>query len=301
MLRDKFLLLGQKLIESNPWFLAPLSFFYALAIFVRNQLYNLHILSAMKVPSVVVSVGNIVAGGTGKTPFVHLLAAAFGKRKVAILSRGVGSVPDEALLLAKKLPQVRVFVGKNRAKLAKKIAKDFDLIILDDGFQHRKLHRDVDVVLMHEKKEHYLPWGFLRDSPSRLKKADFIFRSGIDTHFQVARIVDLEGNEISSIQGKTLGIFCGIANPKRFKQTALKLGAKIAFETYFADHGAIDFSKLPKGLPLLCTEKDAVKLPKTNLPIWVLEMQLHVTQGQKLWEKLIEKIDEKIDNGRTYE
>ncbi len=295
MWRDKIRLFGQKLIESNPWFLAPLSFLYGIAIFFRNKLYDWNLLAITKVPSTVVSIGNIVAGGVGKTPFVQLLASRFSKRRVAILSREYGALPDEALLLSRNLPFAKVFVAKNRAKLAIQIAKEFDLILLDDGFQHRKLHRDFDIVLTREKKEHYLPWGFLRDSPKRLDRADAVFREN-ELELVVKKILDLKGNEIPSIRGKKVILFCGIANPHRFRKTVESLGAFIAAEKIFADHGQIDLSQLPEGELYLCTEKDAVKLPRTDLPILFLQMQMQVVQGIGRWEKLIEKIDQTLDN-----
>lgn len=299
MLSDSLRLLGQNLIESNPWFLAPLSWIYAALCFIRNALYDLKILPSKKVSCTVVSVGNIAAGGTGKTPFVHLLASKFPHRKVAILSRGYGAFADEAALLARRLPGVEVFVGKNRAKLAEKIASDFDLLILDDGFQHRKLFRDVDIVLTSDEK-HYLPWGFLRDNPRRLRKADAVFDQS-ELELKVHRILDLQGNEIPSIQGKKVAVFCGIARPQRFKKTVQAMGAHITGEIFFADHGRMDLSKLMRGDLYVCTEKDAVKLPKTELPIVYLEMQMHIVQGLDRLEKLIEKIDQKIDNRSHYE
>jgi tetraacyldisaccharide 4'-kinase len=296
MLRDRLLYLGQRWIERNPWYLAPFSWVYALAVHFRNFLYDVGILKITRVPCTVVSVGNIVAGGTGKTPFVHLLAQTFSHRKVAILSRGYGQLPDEAMLLARRLPNVKVHIGKDRVALAKQACKEADLLILDDGFQHRRLHRDFDIVLTREKKERYLPRGFLRDNPKRLQRADEIFSVGKELRLDVKRILDLEGNEIPSIRGWKVGVFCGIANPESFKKTVRSLGAEIVFEKIFADHEAADLSKLPKERALLCTEKDAVKLHPTDLPIYFLEMEMKVVSERNRWEMLVEKIDQKIDN-----
>lgn len=290
MLRAKFLNWGERLMG---WQLAPLSWIYAFAVWCRNSLYDWGLLTVIKVPRVVVSVGNIVAGGTGKTPFVHMLAKKFPHRKVAILSRGYGQVPDEPMLLARRLPNVSVCVGKDRVALA--LESEADLLILDDGFQHRRLHRDFDIVLDTNKKEHYLPWGFLRDSPGRLKEA-LVFKPE-DLRISVQRILDKEGREVPSIRGWKVGIFCGIANPKRFKKTVESLGAEVVGETYFGDHEPATLSKLPKANALICTEKDFVKLHPTDLPIYYLEIEMSVVGI----EKLIEKIDQKIDNRHTYE
>ena len=216
------------------------------------------------------------------------------------MSRGYGKVPDEAILLARRLPNVRVCIGKNRLELAQSI-RDVDLMILDDGFQHRKLFRDFEIVLASKEKEHYLPWGFLRDSPKRLKKADALFFLREDYKLRVKRILDQQGKEISSIRGWKVAIFCGIANPNRFKNSVIELGAEVVAELFLADHEVADLSKLPKERALLCTEKDFVKLPPNQLPIYYLEMELELTSGREKWEKLIEKIDQKIDNRCTYE
>jgi len=292
MLRANLLKFGTRLIERGAWYFAPLSWIYAFIVFCRNQLYDYRILSITKVNATVVSVGNVVAGGTGKTPFVLLLARKFAGRKVAILSRGYGEMPDEAMLLAKRLPNVKVYIGKNRAKLAKQV--DAELLILDDGFQHRKLHRDFDIVLTRDEKQHYLPWGLLRDSPKRVEGA--IAFNTKDLSLKVKRILDLKGKEIPSIQGWKVAIFCGIARPENFKKTVRDLGAEIVAEKIFADHEPSDLRKLPKANALICTEKDAVKLPPTDLPIYYLEMEMEVVGAKERFEMLIEKIDRKIDN-----
>lgn len=301
MLRNRLLKRGKELIcKRNLWFLAPFSWGYASLVYLRNFLYDASILKTVRAKPVVVSVGNIVAGGTGKTPFIHLLATNFRGRKVAILSRGYGQVPDEALMLAKKLPEVRVCIGKNRAELASHL-HDVDLILLDDGFQHRKLYRDLDIVLLSDTKERYLPRGLLRDNPIRLRSADFTFQKGREMELKVKRIVDRNGEEISSIQGWKVGIFSGIAHPASFKKTVESLGAVVVSETVFADHEIADLSKVPRAKALICTEKDFVKLPDTTLPIYYLEMEMQIISGVEKWQKLIEKIDQKIDNRCTYE
>jgi len=291
MLRNKFLYYGQRLIEKGPFYLAPFSFIYAFIIFCRNELYNRGLLPVYRVNPTVVSVGNIVAGGSGKTPFVHLLAQQFFGKKIAILSRGYGEMPDEAILLARRLPHVQVCVGKDRVALAKQI--EADLIILDDGFQHRRLHRDVDIVLG-SRVGRYLPWGFLRDSPKRVEQADFVFKD--ELKLKVKRILDLKGNLIPSIQGWKVGIFCGIAHPENFRNTVEAMGAEVVAEQFFADHEMAPLNKLPKTDVLICTEKDFVKLPATNLPIYFLEMEMEFVGDPKCWEKMIDKISQKIDN-----
>ncbi|HSX25710.1 MAG TPA: tetraacyldisaccharide 4'-kinase [Chlamydiales bacterium] len=318
-LRSKLLLFGQEFIESGAAIvLAPVSWIWGLISICKNQLYDRGWLPVHRLRRTVVSVGNLVAGGTGKTPLVHLLAKTFAARKVAILSRGYGAIPDEPLLLSRRLPLVKVYVGKNRVASAKKaIAEGAELIILDDGFQHRGLARDFDFVILDGKdpfgKGHYLPWGFLRDSPRRLKEVDALFvqngtfPGAIQMKTKVLRILDVREEEVASIRGWRVGLFCGIAKPDRFKKTVVDLGAEVVAQWILADHEPADLERLHafcKGLDvraLVCTEKDFVKLPKGiafPLPIFFLEMGMEIVAGQKEWEKLIEKIDQKIDNSR---
>jgi tetraacyldisaccharide 4'-kinase len=257
----------------------------------------------------VVSVGNIVAGGTGKTPFVIMAAEAFAHRRVAILSRGYGKVPDEAMLLRRRLPQARVYVGKNRAALAQVAAADgAELILLDDGFQHRKLARDFDLVLLRGDdpfgKGHYLPQGFLRDSPKRLAKADAVFATERDFRHKVRRLLDEEEKEVGDVRGWKMGLFTGIGNPASFKKSVEGLGVEVALEWLLADHEGAKGSRLKRfseqckalGVrALITTEKDFIKGPKATLPIIFIESEIEWIEG-KIWEKTFAKIDHEIDN-----
>jgi len=322
-MRHKILLAGQQWIESGKlaWILAPFSWIWALTAFCKNMFYDTGLLKAYPCGKTVVSIGNIVAGGTGKTPLVLFLASRFSHRKIAILSRGYGVFPDEAMLLARRLPNAKVYIGKDRVSLAKKAVQDgAELLILDDGFQHRRLHRDFELVLLDGQdplgKGHYLPWGFLRDSPKRLIQADAIFMQknhfayrAIQFHVEVKKIINVQGEPLSSIQGWTVGLFCGIAKPKSFKKTVESLGAIVKSEWVLADHEPARLASLQKfavdckelgAKALICTEKDFIKLPKqiaVDLPIYFLEMGLRIDDAR--WENLIVKIDRKIDNCST--
>lgn len=322
-MRHKILLAGQKWIERGmfTWVLAPFSWAWAFAAFCKNTLYDKGLLKAYRCGKTVVSIGNIVAGGTGKTPLVLFLAQQFSHRKIAILSRGYGVLPDEAMLLARRLPAAKIYLGKDRVSLAKRAVQDgAELLILDDGFQHRRLHRDFDFVLLDGQdpmgKGHYLPWGFLRDSPKRLIHADAIFMQknhltyrSIQFHSEAKKILDLKGEASDSIQGWPVGLFCGIAKPERFKKTVEGLGAIVKSEWVLADHEPAQWRLLQKfaasckalgAKALICTEKDFIKLPKetsVDLPIYFLEMGLRIEDAR--WENLVVKIDRKIDNYST--
>jgi len=304
---------GQSYIEKGAWVFAPLSWLWGLVSYFKNVFYDLKWFSISSVPATVVSVGNLVAGGTGKTPFVHLLAKKFCHRKVALLSRGYGVFADEPALLARKLPEVKVYVGKDRVALAKKASQEgAELLILDDGFQYRKLFRDFDIVLLDGEdpwgKGHYLPWGYLRDSPKRLKQADAVFVSGKDIRLIVKQILTLNGEPVSSIEGWKAALFSGIAKPKKFKKTVVEMGAEVVAEWILADHALIDLRQLEifaeeavqRGAKVLvCTEKDFVKLPQNlrlKIPVLFLEVEMEIFDNKQIWEKLIAKIDQKIDN-----
>ncbi|WP_426753144.1 tetraacyldisaccharide 4'-kinase [Myxococcus sp. Y35] len=179
--------------------LTALSWAYAAAVHVRGALYDAGLLRAERVEGLrVISVGNVNVGGTGKTPAVLHLAEQLVRagRKVGILTRGygraskepltfVGSGPqpslelagDEPLLLARRCPEVRLFVGADRVASAYRARDEFglDTVLLDDGFQHRRLARDEDFVVVDESvglgNGHMLPRGPLREPRASLRRA----------------------------------------------------------------------------------------------------------------------------------
>lgn len=325
---------GQNLIEGKRRgraFLIPVSLIWRSVVFVKNWLYSQKMLVPKKVSKPVVSIGSVVVGGAGKTPLALLLANSFSHRRAAILSRGEslqGSLRDEPALLSKRCPQARVYIGKDRRLSAEKAISDgAEVIFLDDGFQHRKLDREIDLVLVSAKEslfdKKYLPAGYLRDDPRRLEEASFIFVNSIQSEkelqdwkktFPLERPligVNLEVSRFvpeASLQGMPIAFFCGIARPERFKDLLLERGAKVVIEKILADHEGIcpseldAFAKEAKNLgaqALLCTEKDFVKLSlsdEISLPIIYPEMELKITAGRENWQKLVAKIEEKIDN-----
>ena len=317
---------------------------------LRNWAYDRGFFSCF-VPQVplVISIGNIVAGGTGKTPFTISLAKCLSNQgKIAILSRGYKSLSehrskptlilpgnranysveecgDEPYLLAKHLPDAILVIGKNRS-LSAKIAKKHgaDILILDDGMQHRQLARDLDIVMIHSSdpfgQGYFLPRGFLRDNISSLKRADLIVINHVSsashfeniqnvlrpyasapmigTQMQPQHFLDAEGNRISSIEGKKVGLFCGIAHPEKFKEMMETLGATVVAQHFLSDHmkWQNDAFKTFKQTCshagaeyIVCTEKDFVKLGKqddTSSLIW-LKAELMVTHGQEHWENFL--------------
>lgn len=285
-----FLALGEKFLRSRAAVLLwPLSWVWRFVTFLRS----LSPVTRVSVP--VVSVGNLAVGGTGKTPLVILLAKQFVGKRIAILSRGYGG--DEMRVVRRHLPNARCYEDPDRVRGAKKaVDEGAELILLDDGFQYRRLHRDFDVVIVRPQDffDRVMPSGKLREPISALKRADAVFSN---LQPKVTRVVDLHGRDVS-IRGERVGIFCGIGHPERFKKTVESLGAEIVFELFLADHEPVDLNRL-KPLSLkyfVCTEKDAVKLPETDLPILVVEIEADLAQDLAVWQNLVAKITERLNN-----
>jgi tetraacyldisaccharide 4'-kinase len=284
----------------------------------RNFLYDIELLPIRRAPVPVVSVGNIVAGGTGKTPLVHLLARTLApKIRLAILTRGYRG-GDEAKLLARRLPDVPVYVGKRRIDSARRAAAEgAKLLLLDDGFQHRKLARDIDCLLLHaddlKRENFYLPRGSLRDSPDRISEATqiFIYPSEPQLMERFPNAIGM-GLKVKGFFAKKVAIFAGIARPPRFVRTVEALGMEVVAQCSLVDHEPIGEERLARfakeakkagAEALLCTEKDWVKLDKNRgfaLPVHYLEMEMEVVAGQERWDSFIELIRQKVDNYPHY-
>jgi tetraacyldisaccharide 4'-kinase len=253
--------------------------FYGAAVALRNNLYGRGLLRVYAAPLPVVSVGNITTGGTGKTPIVQWLAGALGRRGIsaAILIRGYkpgAAGSDEAELLAKSLTTagpdsspVRVIANADRVAAARQICRDRhppDVLILDDGFQHRRLRRDFDLVLIDATRpfgfDRLLPRGLLREPASALHRADTIL---------VTRCDQVDGGTLAGLQDQLQGIapavprhmsemafagwvgqtgdqaatptdpalaVCGIGNAAAFETSARRAGAKVVGLIELDDH-----------------------------------------------------------------
>lgn len=224
----------------------------------------------------VVSVGNLTLGGTGKTPCVEWVARHFRESgvQVAILSRGYGTnhgPNDEAMVLEENLPDVPHYQGADRVALAEAAVdeSESELLVLDDGFQHRRLHRDLDIVLIDTTRpptrDDLFPRGTLREPVSGLKRAGAIVLTRCDqvpvaeidairawlqvrwpqipiatTEHRPTELVGAnEANEkVETLAGRTVGAFCGIGNPAGFRRTLEGLGATVAAFRSFPDHHA---------------------------------------------------------------
>jgi tetraacyldisaccharide 4'-kinase len=315
--------------------LKALSYLYQAGVRLRNQAYDLGLLAAHDAGLPVISVGNIVAGGTGKTPFVKFLAEKLSSEfRVAILSRGyrsaiektdqnllitpeteVSACGDEPYWLARALPHVQVWVGKNRlesAKLAQQ--KGAEVLLMDDGMQHRQLKRDFEIVLVDGEdpfgKGFFLPRGLLRDAPHRLRQADCVI--AIDPSeeieeqlraFTEAPIIHARRVSELSLKGKKVAVFCAIGNPQRFLKSIREAGGTIAATFFKPDHDPFTaeelraFAKESGAEALICTEKDHVKLPadfSCAIPVIPFPSHLEIVDSTRAWEQLLNKIQSKI-------
>lgn len=308
--------------------LAFFSFLYGLGLRVRFLVNGL--IKKRTLPGFVVSIGNLTVGGTGKTPAACMLAEwASGQGcRVAILSRGYGghyrsrvlevsdgknvyATPaeggDEPYLLAKKLPGVSVVISKKRYLAGLTARRKFkaNFFILDDGFQHVALRRDLDLVLIDASNPfgngRLLPWGPLRERERGLKRADVFLltrvgksppcgelRAGLNSRFPgkplflsdhtPERVIFPVGNRAyppEFLKGRRIIAFAGIAKPKVFKETLLELGAEIALFRSFKDHHQFQQSEIEdlilqrknlNGDFLLTTEKDWVRIEGLSRP-----------------------------------
>ncbi len=308
----------------------PLSCFYAAAVRVRLFLYSAGFRQIYRANVPVISVGNLAVGGTGKTPMTDFLAKWMQRHdvKAAIVSRGYGggyaepvlrvviegpqstepaSCGDEPFLLAQKNPSVTVFVARRRA-LGVKAAQEAgaEVILLDDGFQHRAVHRDLDIVLLDQKKPfgngQMLPAGPLREPASVLKRSHLLVmtRSGpcqkhaanfaqptISSCHNIAQSLSSLSGAVLPLQdlvGKSCVAFAGIARPDDFFMALKENQLTLKEEIPLADHQVYDdllIARLTKSCQgadaLITTEKDAVKLTGIKLPIPCYQVGVELT------------------------
>ena len=248
---------------------------YRAAIATRNLGYDRGRLEVHRAAIPVVSVGNLTVGGTGKTPMVEWVARWYRRRlkRVVILSRGyrqVQGINDEGRVLEENLPDVPHLQDRDRVQTARIAVEELEaeLLVLDDGFQHRRLARDLDLVLIDALEPFglgrlLLPRGLLREPVSSLKRADIAVISRADLigpseraairaeaercagplNWVEARhapleLVDSEGASypLDELAGRPLAAFCGIGNPEGFRRTLLPLCGSVLDLRLFPDH-----------------------------------------------------------------
>jgi tetraacyldisaccharide 4'-kinase len=281
---------------------------------IRAKAFECGLLKARSAPVPVISVGNLLMGGSGKTPFVIALARMLQGRsmKPAVVSRGYrgtnrkeflvvgdgsGGPPlvdpsvcgDEPYLIADRLPNTPVLIGRRRLHPACAASEMFgcDVIVLDDGFQHLPLKRDVDIVLVNGSEDSMFPLGRLREPISALARSDIVVLVGIDSiplalsgHiadspvFRCSAVpvefvkADCSKLDLTSYVGLRVALVSAVANPERFARTVETLGCSIQEHVVFPDHHTLDDREIEGilervgNIPIIVTEKDWVKLPE---------------------------------------
>jgi tetraacyldisaccharide 4'-kinase len=308
------------------WLLAPAAPLYGAVVRWRNRAFDRHPERAARVGVPVLSVGNLSTGGTGKTPVALHLAEALGRAgwRPGIVSRGYGGrrpvdpmtvapdsdpaqTGDEPLMMARRLGPLRVVVGRRRhaaALRALALTPQPDLLIMDDGFQHRGLHRDVNLLLLDGVRRwgngRMLPLGDLREPMagaarasalvvtrgSRAPRAEVLAwweRHGSGgpvfwVDFTIGALRSLDGQTRLELPGEAPGplfAFCALGHPEAFFADLLLAGVRWNGTQAFRDHQALtapDLARLEaqalavEAVGLVCTEKDAVKLAPGCLP-----------------------------------
>jgi tetraacyldisaccharide 4'-kinase len=332
--------------------LYPFSLLYGLIIILRNLFFDIGFFKTHKVKVPVISVGNLTAGGTGKTPIVEFFTDYLLRqnKKVGVVSRGykrstkgtlvvsdgkllvqnASECGDEPYQIALKYPNATVIVDEDKYRSAKLATEKYgcDIILVDDGFQHRKLHRDLDIVVVdvtrHPFEENLLPAGLRREPLSALKRADAIIFSrwneeikfdydvfasvplNAKVKFKPSKLISFNTGEtlqLDSAAGKKCTAFCGLGNPDSFTRTMRAMGLEIITNRVFNDHHLYkskdinfinkEFLKNKSDL-IITSEKDTMRLLKhknelKDLPLYYIEISAHFIDGEK---QILERINE---------
>ena len=330
--------------EYQKYILFPLALFYWGVVFWRNLFYNLNFFIIKKAPCKVISVGNISVGGTGKTPTVIYLASLLVKlgKGVAILSRGYGRITnglilasdgggeglcnwkecgDEPYMMAEKLTNVPILVDENRYRGSLYLLKRFnpDIIIMDDGFQHRSLYRDCDIVLVNgadSMSDHkLLPYGILREPWNNIIRADLVMvtkkipgpllqrklkETSLPT-FQtkvkpLIRFYNFDSTKKMSKKGRAF-LVSGLGNPGFFRETVQHFGFRISGEKKFPDHYfytkndilELEIKAKKSGAShILTTEKDWLKIKELSpkFSFGIIDIKIRVLNEKRLLKLL---------------
>ena len=327
------------------------SYLFKAVVVLRGFLYRKGIFKSHRLSCKVISIGNITVGGTGKTPATYLLARYLKDAgcKIAVLSRGYrakgGTEPlivsdgkhviagpeiagDEAVMLAQKLADVPLLAGKNRFLLGQRAIHDFSaqVVILDDGFQHYPLQRDLDIVLINTRNPFgsgfLLPRGTLREPLSALSRAPLIIltkaeetteveklKEVIKMHSPYAhiftaslraralrRFIDDAMLPFEAVRGRQAVALCSIGDPESFFSMLENLGCRIVKKIAFTDHhwyNSDDYTVINacgQGADfIVTTEKDVVKLDKNMIDskkLFILETEMRIDREDEFFQTL---------------
>lgn len=316
-----------------------ISFFYSFIIFLRNLFYDKGLFPVRKLPGKCISIGNITVGGSGKSPFIMYLLDYLTKKglEVVVLTRGYKSglrrehsvlikggkiynlfgasydvSPDEALMYSNNYPKASIIVGSKRYKAATLYLKNYkkpDLWLLDDGFQHRAIHRDLDFVLFDvasHLQDQMLPFGLLREQFSSLKRAHYAvltyctsfngaypvfdkIRPYMNERFVLESVfrndwpINVKNNQKMTQEDMPSLLVCGIAQPNKFIKAIKNFKIELSGSLFLGDHEPISFVErkvLKDSKSLIITEKDyhrsSVFFDSLGLPIFFSKLVLKV-------------------------
>ncbi len=307
--------------------LVPLGWLFGLVAVVRRRLYTLGILRSRHPGVPVIIVGNITAGGTGKTPLTLWLVRRLSERgwRPGIVSRGYGGRPgalpvrvrsdsdpgrvgDEPLLLARHA-RCPVFVHPDRVAAARAaVEAGADVVVADDGLQHYRLARDFEIAVVDAERglgnRRCLPAGPLREPPSRLAGVDQIFTQGLgrlegSIGFSLrpgaaVNLADGSRRRLEEFAGQAVYAIAGIGNPSRFFRTLRDAGLKVIAHP-LADHARPTARELspPDTLPVFMTEKDAVKCEAdAGKRHWYLPVDLEIEPADAA--RFLETLDARL-------
>jgi tetraacyldisaccharide 4'-kinase len=295
--------------------LMPFAVLFGLIIAVRRQFYRWHVFKISKLNVPVIVVGNITVGGTGKTPFVIGLVAFLKAHgfQPGIISRGYGgqfskvpqfvdeqaspaSVGDEAVLLAKRA-QCPVVIAADRVAAANMLLQKTtcNIIISDDGLQHYRLGRDIEIVMVDHQRQFgnqlLLPAGPLREPVSRLKQIDFVVtQPALQEDYVVSVKQATIQKPLTDFQQTRVHAVAAIGNPQRFFSSLREKNIDI-IEHVFPDHYLYQAHDLNfnDNLPILMTEKDAVKCTHfADARCWFVPISVQISDewGERVLQKL---------------
>jgi len=339
-------------VKPSPIYL-PLAVFYGAGVAARNALYAFGVLGSHRVTLPVVSVGNLSAGGTGKTPFVVLLVEELSRRgiRVAVVARGygrkskgtvvVGDNPDarrtgdEPAMIARRV-RATVVVDDSKLTAARWVAGQrlADVVVVDDGFQHRALHRDLDIVLLTQEETHrggcLLPAGYRREPLAALKRAHLVALTGcadsgefrqassklawlgpvprIGATLKLESVLDASTERPLELSGRRVLALSGIGNPLSFERTLQDLGAVVLGHQAYPDHHWFAPTDLEKAAAaarslgaeyVVTTEKDLVRIsPLAGAlahPLAVVRVRCEIVSGREILDEHVGRIVAAVD------
>lgn len=301
---------------------------YGLLIDLKNYLYDRHFIEQFRPDIRIISIGNLNTGGSGKTPIIQYLASIFSDKKILIVCRSykahlaspesvdlkrtkaASHYGDEACLLQQLLPWCEVWSGPSKSQTVKAALQqrsDYDLILIDDGFSHRKLFRHKDIVLvdLSRSPSHYrlLPMGRMREDWKTLERSNLVILTKSEGLSQSQRqfylqkiqpfqknIITAEFTTVLKSENKKIFLVTGLGNPQKLKQNLVDLGYQIVDFRFYPDHyhfpeteqiKILEFMKLHPDLQLVMTAKDRIKITNPELLQMIQCAELSVSMTEQ--------------------